>query len=100
MHVWRHMLLTLWFVDSLFFATPKSKRVLMGTKVGGEVHGEGQRNRKSARGMTWPVSNLFSGSYATPKSKRVLMHAWRLMLLTRWFVASLYLAMPKSRRVC
>ena len=27
MHVWRHMLLTLWFVDSLYFATPKSRRV-------------------------------------------------------------------------
>ena len=27
MHVWRHMLLTLWFVDSLYLATPKSRRV-------------------------------------------------------------------------
>ena len=69
MHVWRHMLLTLWFVDSLFFATPKSKRVLMGTKVGGEVHGEGQRKRKSARRRAWRVSNLFFGFYA-PLAKR------------------------------
>ena len=64
MHVWRHMLLTLWFVDSLFFTTPKSKRVLMGTKVGGEVHGEGQRKRKSARRSVWRVCNLFFGFYA------------------------------------
>ena len=64
MHVWRHMLPTLWFVDSLFFATPKSKRVLMGTKVGGAVHGEGQRKRKSARRRAWRVSNLLFGFYA------------------------------------
>ena len=69
MHVWRHMLLTLWFVDSLFFATPKSKRVLGGTKVGGEVHGEGQRQRTSARRRAWRVSNLFFGFYA-PLAKR------------------------------
>ena len=69
MHVWRHMLLTLWFVDSLFFATPKSKRVLMGIKVGGEVHGEGQRKRKSARRSVWRVSNPFFGFYA-PLAKR------------------------------
>ena len=73
MHVWRHMLLTLRFVDSLFFATPKSRRVLMGTKVGGEVHGEGQRKRKSARRRAWRVGNLFFGFYATPKSKRVFL---------------------------
>ena len=69
MHVWRHMLLTLWFVDSLFFATPKSRRVLMGTKVVGEVHGEGQRKGKSARRRAWRVSNLFFGCYA-PLAKR------------------------------
>ena len=59
MYVWLHTLLTLWFVDSLFFATPKSKRVLMPTKVGGEVHGEGQRKRKGARRRAWRVSKLF-----------------------------------------
>ena len=64
MHVWRHMLLTLWFVDSFFVATPKSKRVLMGTKVGWEVHGEGQRKRKSAGRRAWRVRNLFFGFYA------------------------------------
>ena len=69
MHVWRHMLLTLFFMHSLFFATPKSKRVLMGTKVGGEVHGEGQRKRKSARRRAWRVRNLFFGFYA-PLAKR------------------------------
>ena len=64
MHVLRHMLLILWFVDSLFFATPKGKRVLMGTKVGGEVHGEGQRRRKGARRRAWRVRKLFFGFYA------------------------------------
>ena len=59
MHVWRHMLLTLCFVDSLFFATPKSKRVLLDTKVGAEVHGEGQRKRKSARQRALRVRKLF-----------------------------------------
>ena len=29
MHAWRHMLLTLQFVDSLYFATPKSRRVCL-----------------------------------------------------------------------
>ena len=57
------------FVDSLFFATPKSKRVLMGTKVGGEVHGEGQRKRESAGRRAPRVSNLFFGFYA-PLAKR------------------------------
>ena len=64
MYVWLHTLLTLWFVDSLFFATPKSKRVLMPTKVGGGVHGEGQRKRKGARRRAWRVSKLFFGFYA------------------------------------
>ena len=63
-HVWRHMPLTLWFVDSLFFATPKTKRVLMGTKVGGEVHGEGQRKRKGVRRRAWHVRKLFFSFYA------------------------------------
>ena len=72
MHVWRHMLLTLWFVDSLFFATPKSKRVLMGIKVGGVVHGEGQRKRKSARWGAWRDTLHFG----TPKSRGAcLMHS-------------------------
>ena len=73
MHVWRHMLLTLWFVDSLFFATPKSKRVLMGTKVGGEVHGEGQRKRKSARRRAWRVRKLFFGFYALLATRSSLL---------------------------
>ena len=64
MHVWRHLLLTRWFVDSLFFATPNSKRVLMGTKVGGEVHGNGQRKRNGARQRAWRVRKLFFGFYA------------------------------------
>ena len=29
MHAWRHMLLNLWFADSLYFATPKSRRVCL-----------------------------------------------------------------------
>ena len=69
MHVRRHMLLTLWFVDSLFFATPKSKRVIMGTKVGREVHGQGQRKGKSASPRAGRVSNLFFGFYV-PLAKR------------------------------
>ena len=53
------MLLILYVLDSLSFATPKSKRVLMGTKVGGEVHGEGQRKRKRASRRVWRVSYPF-----------------------------------------
>ena len=29
MHAWRLMLLTCWFVHSLYFATPKSRRVCL-----------------------------------------------------------------------
>ena len=53
------MLLILYVLDSLFFATPKSKRVLMGSKVVGEVHGEGQRKRKRASRRVWRVSYPF-----------------------------------------
>ena len=74
------------FVDSLFFATPKSKRVLM----------HARRYKVLTR---WLMASLYFGTptllilfvldslfYATPKSKRVLMHAWRHMLLTLWLV--------------
>ena len=115
MHVWRHMLLTLWFVDSLFFATPNSKLVLIGTKVGGEVHGEGQRKRKSARRRAWRVSNLFFGFYA-PLAKRFSLPIRRVrgrearcyipklgtvldMLLILFVTDPLFLATPKSKRV-
>ena len=77
MHVWRHMLLTLWFVDSLFFATPKSKRVLMGTKVGGEVHGEGQRKRKSADGGRGVLVFYFSGF--TRRSRSVFLYLYGVL---------------------
>ena len=73
-------------MDSLFFATPKSKRVLM----------RARRYKVLTRSF---VASLYFGTptllilfvldslfYATPKSKRVLMHAWRHMLLTLWLV--------------
>ena len=77
------MLLILYALDSLFFATPKSKRVLM---------------------FAWRhmlLNRLFADSlfFATPKSKRVLMYVWRHMLRTLWFVDSLFFATPKSKRV-
>ena len=53
------MLLILCVLDSSFFATPKSKRVLMGSKVGREVHGEGKRKRKRAIRRVWRVSYPF-----------------------------------------
>ena len=56
------MLLILYVLYSLFFATPKSKRVLMGSKVGGEVHGEGQRKRKRASRRVLVIH--FFGVYA------------------------------------
>ena len=73
-------------MDSLFFATLKSKRVLM----------HARRYKVLTR---WFVASLYFGTptllilfvldslfYATPKSKCVLMHAWRHMLFTLWLV--------------
>ena len=57
------MPLILYVSDSLFFATSKSKRVLMGTKVDGEVHGEGQRKRKSAEGPKTKSAHLLRWHY-------------------------------------
>ena len=83
------MLLLLCVMDSLFFMTHESKRVLM----------PAMRYKVLTR---WFVASLYfatpsllilfvldSLSFATPKSKRVLMHAWRHMLLTLWVLDSL-----------
>ena len=101
------MPLILYVLDSLFFATPKSKRVLLGSKVGGEVHGEGQGKGNGGGGVlviyffgvyaplvkrfSLPIRRVrgrearFVDSlfFATLKSKRVLMHARRYKVLTR-----------------
>ena len=56
--------------------------------------------RPASYGVLLLLPVLDSLVLAMPKSKRVLMHAWRCMLVTRWFVDSLHFAAPKSRRVC
>ena len=78
------MLLILYVLDSLFFATPKSKRVLMGTKVGGEVHGEGQRKRKRASQRAWRVSYpffffFFFFSVFTRRSRSVFLYLYGVL---------------------
>ena len=64
------------FVDSLFFATPKSKRVLMHVR----------RYKVLTRCTLGLPRYLFPLSWTLCFSKRVLMHAWRHMPLTLWLV--------------
>ena len=42
--------------------------------------------------ILYVLDSLF---FVTPKSKCVLMHVWRHMLLTLWFVDSLFLRRPR-----
>ena len=80
---WRHTLLTPRRTDSLFFATPKSKRFFL-------MH---------SRHVTFALC-LGVFFFATPKSKRVLMHAWRYLFLALRFAVSLYSSSPMCWRVC
>ena len=83
MHSWHALLLILYVMDSLFFATPKSQRVLL----------LAWRHTLLTRRRT---DSLF---FATPNSKRFLSYCIPVMLLLPFVLDSLFLATPKSKRV-
>ena len=112
MHSWHALLLILYVTDSLFFSTPKSKRVLLLAWR----HTLLTRPRTDSLFFATPKSKRFflfhsrhvtfvfvldSLFFATPKSKRVLLHTSRYLFLAHRFADSLFFfSSPMCWRDC